>query len=186
MTIYVNYKRRRRNMVANSSAGEFVIARIFDAPRDLIWKAWTESERMAQWWGPKGFVMRVAKLDLRPGGVFHYSMRSPDGKDLWGKFMYREIVVPERLVFVVSFSDERGGTTRHWFSPTWPLEVLNTVSFTEHNGKTTIRLSGFPINATEEESKTYEGGFQSMQQGFKGTLDQLDGYLASAKKGGAK
>jgi uncharacterized protein YndB with AHSA1/START domain len=113
-------------------------------------------------------------------------MRSPDGKDLWGKFTYREIVAPERLVFVVSFSDEKGGVTRHWLSPTWPLEVLNTVTFVEQGGKTTVRLSGSPINATTEERKTFEGGFQSMQQGFKGTLDQLDEYLASAKKRGAK
>jgi uncharacterized protein YndB with AHSA1/START domain len=173
-------------MVANNSAGEFVIERVFDASRELVWKAWTESERMAQWWGPKGFQMRVARLDLRPGGIFHYSMRSPDGKDLWGKFTYREVVAPERLVFIVSFSDEKGGVSRHWLSPKWPLEVLNTVTFTEQGGKTTVRLSGFPINAIEEERKTFEGGFQSMQQGFKGTLDQLDEYLSHAKESDAK
>ena len=57
--------------------------RVFDAPRDLVWKAFTESERLMQWWGPKGFTMLVAKLDLRPGGVFHYSMRSPDGRAMY-------------------------------------------------------------------------------------------------------
>jgi uncharacterized protein YndB with AHSA1/START domain len=165
-------------MVANNSAGEFVIARVFDAPRELVWKAWTEAERLGQWWGPKGFEMRVARLDLRPGGMFHYSMRTPDGKDLSGKFTYREIVAPERLVFVVSFSDEQGGVTRHWLSPTWPLEVLNTVTFVQKDGKTTVRLSGAPINASEDERKTFGSAFQSMQQGFKGTMDQLDEYLS--------
>jgi len=103
-------------MSAQNTA-EFSITRVFDAPRDLVWKAFTESERLLQWWGPKGFTMRVAKLDLRPSGVFHYSMRSPEGRDMWGKFVYREIVAPERIVFVNSFSDEAGNLTRHPFTP---------------------------------------------------------------------
>jgi uncharacterized protein YndB with AHSA1/START domain len=173
---------QKSDVFKNRAEKEFVLTRVFDAPRELVWKAWTESERLSKWWGPKGFTMRVARLELRPGGVFHYSMRSPDGKDLWGKFTYREIVAPERLVFVVSFSNEKGGVTRHWLSLTWPLEVLNTVSFTELDGKTTVRLSGVPINAKDEERKTFEGAFNSMDQGFKGTLDQLEEYLAHAKK----
>lgn len=115
--------------------------------------------------------MRVATLDLRPGGVFHYGLRSPNGHDMWGKFVYREIVAPERTVFVVSFADENGGATRHPMSPTWPLEVLNTMKLFEHDGKTTITMRGVPVNATEEDRKTFEAGFDSMQQGFKGTLD---------------
>jgi uncharacterized protein YndB with AHSA1/START domain len=133
---------------------------------------------MTQWWGPKGFKMRVAKLDFRPGGVFHYGMQSPDGHEMWGKLVYREIVAPERLVFIVSFSDDKGGVTRHPMGPTWPLEVLNTLTLTEQDGKTTLTLRGSPVNATEEERKTFEAGFESMQQGFKGTLDQLENYLA--------
>jgi uncharacterized protein YndB with AHSA1/START domain len=164
----------------------FIVRRIVNAPRKLVWKAWTEADRLSQWWGPKGFTMRVVKLDLRPGGMFHYGMQSPDGKQLWGKFVYREIVPPERIVFVVSFSDEQGGATRHWLSDTWPMEVLNIVTFTEDNGKTTIRLSGSPVNATEEEVKTYRSAFQGMEQGFKGTFDQLEEYLAISRKGDAK
>lgn len=158
---------------------EFSITRVFDAPRERVWKAFTESERLMRWWGPKGFTMQVAKLDLRPGGVFHYGMRSPDGHAMWGKFVYREIVAPERLVFVVSFTDEKGNLKRHPMSPTWPLEVLNTMTLSEQDGKTTLTLRGIPINETEEERKTFEGGHKSMQQGFKGTLDQLTDYLAN-------
>lgn len=72
----------------------FAITRTFDAPRALVFQAFTESERLAQWWGPKGFTLRVARLDLRPGGVFHYEMKSPNGHSMWGKFVYREIVPP--------------------------------------------------------------------------------------------
>jgi uncharacterized protein YndB with AHSA1/START domain len=170
------------NDSTNPASQEFVLTRVVNAPRELVWKAWTEAERLAQWWGPKGFGMHVARLDLRPGGVFHYGMKTPDGKLLWGKFTYREIVAPERLVFVVSFSDENAGVTRHWLSETWPLEVLNTVTFTEEGGRTTIRISGGPINATEVERNTFYGSIKSMEQGFGGTFDQLDEYLVTAKK----
>ena len=161
---------------------EFVISREFDAPRDLVWEAFTEGERLAQWWGPKGFKIMVSKLDLRPGGIFHYCMQSPDGQEMWGKFVYREIVAPERIVFILSFSDDKGNTTRAPFSPTWPLEVLNTLTLSEHEDKTTLTLRGGPINATEEERKTFEAEFDSMRQGFTGTFDQLAEYLARARE----
>jgi uncharacterized protein YndB with AHSA1/START domain len=160
----------------------FVITRVFDAPRELVWKAWTNPEHLKNWWGPKGLTMLSCKMDLRPGGMFHYGMRTPEGHEMWGKFVYREIVPPERLVHVVSFSDPQGGVTRHPMSATWPLEVLNTMTLKEENGKTTMTLNGVAINATEEERRTFQEGRGSMQQGFKGTLDQLDAYLGSAQK----
>jgi uncharacterized protein YndB with AHSA1/START domain len=165
--------------IPDAPAGhEFVITRVFDAPRDVVWKAWTEAERLKHWWGPKGFTMLACMVGLRPGGLFHYGMKAPNGFEMWGKFVYREITAPERLVFVVSFSDKERNTLRHFASTTWPLEVLNTVTFTEQGGKTTATLKGAPINATGEERKTFEAGFGSMEQGFKGTLNQLADYLA--------
>jgi uncharacterized protein YndB with AHSA1/START domain len=169
-----------RSAPAAGSAHDFVITRVFDAPRELVFKAWTESERLREWWGPKGFAMLSLKLDLRLGGVFHYCMRAPNGSEMWGKFVYREIAAPERIVFVNLFSDEKGNLIRHPLSPTWPLEVLATLTLTEHGGKTTLRLQGRPINASEDERKTFEAGHKSMQQGFGGTFDQLAAYLAKA------
>jgi uncharacterized protein YndB with AHSA1/START domain len=157
---------------------EIVITRVFDAPRERVWRAFTEVEHLKHWWGPKGFAWVSARLDLRPGGVFHYCMRSPQGQEMWGKFVYREIVPPERLVFVSSFSDEQGSTVRAPFSPAWPLEVLNNVNFTERDGRTTVQLSGGPINATEEEMNTFQAAYESLQKGFAGTFDQLEEYLA--------
>jgi uncharacterized protein YndB with AHSA1/START domain len=181
---------KRSSAATDSERKEFVITRVLDAPRELVWKAWTEPERMAQWWGPKGFTMLTNKLELRPGGIYHYCMRSPEGFAMWGKFVYRETIAPEKIVFINSFSDEKGNITRHPMSATWPLEVLNTLTFSEHEalptgqaGKTTITLRGGPINATEEERKTFEAGYASMQQGFKGTFDQLDKFLATTQKG---
>ena len=103
------------------SRTEFTLTRVFDAPRDIVFKAWSDAEALAQWWGPKGFGMEVATLDFRPGGWFHYSMKSPDGKLMWGKFVYGEIKAPEKFVFINSFSDEKGNNTRNPWMPKWPL-----------------------------------------------------------------
>ena len=176
-----NFDRLKAHLAKMASTERpFIITRVFDAPRDLVWKAWTERERLMQWFGPKGFTRRAATLDFRPGGVFHYCLRSPDGHDMWGKFVYREIVAPERIVLVNSFSDEQGSLTRHPMSPTWPLEMLSMTTFAEHEGRTTITVQWAPLNATKSEHKTFEAGHESMQQGWTGTLDQLADYLAKA------
>jgi len=158
---------------------EFVITRVVDAPRDLVFKAWTELEHLKRWWGPKNLTWHQGTLDLRPGGLFHSGMRAPNGSGMWGKFVFREVVAPQRLAFIVSFSDEEGNTVRAPFSPTWPLEVLNVVTFSEQDGRTTITLRGRPINATAAERATFAAGHASMRQGFGGTLDQLSAHLAS-------
>jgi uncharacterized protein YndB with AHSA1/START domain len=159
---------------------EFVVTRVFDASRALVFRAWTEPDRLARWFGPKGFTMLDCKLDLRPGGGVHYGMRSPDGHAMWGRWVFREVVASERLVFAASFSDEAGGVTRHPFAPDWPLEVLSTLTFAEHEGKTTLTMRGVPLNASASERKVFESGHESMQKGWTGTLDQLAGYLAQA------
>ena len=159
----------------------FVLTRVFDASRALVFKAWTEPEHLRHWWGPAGWVIGTCKVDLRPGGSFLYSVRMPNLPEMWGKFVYREIVPPERLVFVNCFSDPNGGLTRHPFSPTWPLEILNTITLTEEDEKTTLTLLAAPINATEEELRTFEEGIQFMEKGFAGTLEQLAQYLPKAK-----
>jgi uncharacterized protein YndB with AHSA1/START domain len=164
---------------------EFVISRVFNAPRDLVWKAWTVPDLMAKWWGPKGFGAKSHKLDFRPGGVYHYSLRAPDGKDMWGKFVYREIAAPQKLVFINCFSDEKGGITRHPFNPTWPLEMLSTITFDEETGGTKVTVTWSPLNATDAERKTFADGHASMQQGWTGTLDQLADYLVKMAKGQA-
>ena len=157
---------------------ELVITHIFDAPRELVWQAFTESDGLARWWGPAGLTMLVHTLDLRPGGVFHYSMRSPDGHVMWGRFVYRDIQPSERIVFVSSFSDDTCAITRAPFSATWPLEILNAVTLTEHYGKTTVTLRGGPLNATDEERDTFWSAEDSVRKGFAGTLSQLAAYLA--------
>ena len=162
-----------------SIAGEpFVISRVFDAPRERVWQAWTEVEHLKQWWGPKGFTVTHCNVDLRPGRIMHYCLRMPDGGEMWGRFVYREIVKPEKLVFVNSFSDEKGGVTRHPWSPNWPLETLSTITFTGQEGRTKITVQWILFDtSTELERKTFEEGRESMKQGWTGTMDQFASYL---------
>jgi uncharacterized protein YndB with AHSA1/START domain len=155
----------------------FLITRSFDAPRDLIFKAWTDPEYFKHWWGPKGSTMGTCKMDLRPGGTLLYSMRMPGEVEMWGKFVYREILPPDRLVFTSSFSDENGHVTRAPFSATWPLEILNTLMLREQFGEATLTLLGSPVNATEEEWATFEASWEAMHKGFSGTFDRLAEYL---------
>ena len=164
--------------------GAFVVSRVLDAPRELVWKAWSEPESLMRWWGPRGFTMLVAELDLRPGGTFHYCLEAPADDPMsgrmWGKFVYREVAPPERMMFVVSFSDAQGGITRHPAAPHWPLEVLSTLTLSERDSRTTLTMRGVPVNATNLERETFEAGHSSMQQGWTGTLDQLAEYLRRA------
>lgn len=160
---------------------ESVITRVFNAPRERVWKVWTEAEHLARWWGPKGFTVVVATLDLRPGGIFHYAVRASSGLEMWGKLVYGDVVAPERLVYINSFSDKDAGMTRHPMSATWPLEVFNTLTLTEQDGKTTLTMRGGPINATEAERKTFEDARDSVHQGTKGMLDELEAYLESPR-----
>jgi len=168
--------------VAHMATGDFIISRTLDAPRDLVWKAWTESDRLGQWFGPKGATITHSKNDLRPGGIYHYGMRMPDGMEIWGKWVYREIVKPERLVFLSSFSDEKGGTTRHPWDPNWPLELLSTITFAENGGKTTVTVRWSAHNATDAQKKVFTAGQPSMTMGWSGTFERLVSYLAKEKR----
>ncbi|MEA2976673.1 MAG: hypothetical protein QOF19_2193 [Alphaproteobacteria bacterium] len=163
---------------SETAGTDFVISRVFDAPRQLLWECFTNPERMKHWWGPKGFTVITSKMDLRPGGTYLYGMKAPNGSPMWGKFTYREIVPQEKLIFINSFSDENGGVTRHPMAPTWPLEMLSTFTFEDQpGGKTKFTVRWATYNASEEEQKTFDAGHASMTQGWGGTMDQLAAYL---------
>lgn len=163
-----------------SAQQDFVISRIFDAPRQQVWRAWTDREELMKWFGPKGCTLPHATLDLRPGGIFHYAMRTQDGHEMWGKWTFHEIIAPEKLVLVSSFSDAQGGITRHPMSANWPLETLSTTTFEEQDGKTKLTVRWAPWNATESERNTFTEAHSGMQQGWGGTFAQLAAYLAKS------
>jgi len=156
----------------------FIISCLLDAPRDRVWQAWTERKCLMQWFGPKGFTMPAAKMDLRPEGSFHFCLCSPNGEEMWGKWTFREIAPPGRIVLVNSFSDEDGVIIRHPLSPMCPLEMLSTTTIAEARGRTKLTIHWLPLQPTEAELKTFEEAHESMIQGWNGTFEQLADYLA--------
>jgi uncharacterized protein YndB with AHSA1/START domain len=156
-----------------SAQGEIVITRVLDAPRGLVFEAWTEPEHVKRWWGPNGFTTPVVRIDLRPGGVWHNCMRSPDGRDYWSRGVYREIVKPERIVTTDSFADAEGNRvepTEYGMSASWPSEALLTVTFDEHDGRTRLTLRHAVGGAPAPER-------EMCQQGWSESLDRLAGYV---------
>lgn len=141
---------------------ELVVTRVFDAPRRLVFKAWTQPEHAARWWGPQGFTTISCKMDVRPGGAWRRCMRAPDGTEYRKRGVYREIVEPERLVFTYA-SEDLDGDIGH--------ETLVTVTFAEEAGKTrlTLRQVGFETVAACE---SHQGGWTS-------SLERFAEYLAS-------
>ena len=153
------------------------ITHTFNAPRELVFKALTKSEHLMNWWGPKRMDIRGLKSDFRPGGVFHYSQRPADGNVMWVKFVYSEIIAPEKIVYTSFFSDEEGNTVRAPFDANWPMETLNTITLNEDEDKTTLTMIVAPVSPTEEEIKTFEDSKEMAEEGYSGTFDQLDEYL---------
>ncbi len=158
---------------------EFVISRVLNAKQNNVWKAWTEREKLMQWFGPKGVTIPVATMDFRPGGVFHYCMRMPDDSEMWGKWTYREIEPPNKLVLISSFSDAQGGITRHPLAADWPLETLSTTTFVAQGDKTLLTINWSPWNATEAEIRKFSESHAGMEQGWGGTFEQLTAWLAA-------
>lgn len=156
----------------------FVISRVLKAPRPLVFKVWTEKEHVTKWFGPKGFDMVTGDFDLRPGGTFHYCMKTPQGQEMWGKAYYRDVVQDERVVWITTFSDKDGNITRHPFAPDWPREMLTIATFEDHPEGTTVTIRWNPLNATEAEQKVFDTSHEGMHGGWSGTFEQLETYLA--------
>jgi uncharacterized protein YndB with AHSA1/START domain len=157
------------------------VSRSFGMPRDLVFLAHSQAEHLSRWWGPKGFALARCRLDFCPGGSFHYCLRLPDGHEMWGKLAYREILRPERIVFTQSFADETGATVRAPFSADWPLEVLHSLTLTEHGEVTTLEMLASPLNATQAERKSFGSARASVSQCLAGTLGQLSRHLATLR-----
>lgn len=158
----------------------FEIQRAFNEPRHRVWEAWSEADQLSQWWGPMGCSVDVLRFEFRLGGFFHYAMKFPGAPVMWGRFNYREIVEPESLVWLNSFSNERCGLARAPFGDACPLEIQNTVTFSESDGTTDLLLRAEPFGESDEEREFFDmlctSG--SLQQGYNGTFDKLVEHLA--------
>ena len=154
------------NIMANEEQ-ELVLTRVFDAPRELVFKLWTDPKHVAQWWGPHGFTNPVCELDLRPGGAIRIHMRGPDGTVYPMTGVYNEVVEPERLVFTSAALDADGNPM---------FEVLTTVTFAEQSGKTKQILRARVIKRTAQAAPYLKG----MEAGWTQSLERLAESLAKA------
>lgn len=147
---------------------EVVITRIFDAPRGLVFKAWTDPEHMARWWGPQGFTNPICELDARVGGAWRIVMRSPAGIEYPCGGVYREFVEPERLVFTNIATDNEGNPV---------LEGLTTVVFAEPGGKTKLTLQTRAVAVVTHATEYLAG----MEAGWTQSLERLGEELAKSQ-----
>jgi len=148
---------------------ELVLTRIFDAPRELVFKAWTDPKRVAEWWGPRGFTNPVCELDGRPGGAIRIHMRGPDGTVYPMTGVYQEVVEPERIVFTSAALDAAGNLM---------FELPTTMTFAEQGGKTKQILRVRVIKSTAQ-AATYLAG---MEAGWTQSLERLASYVATHAK----
>jgi uncharacterized protein YndB with AHSA1/START domain len=148
---------------ATSKEPELVVTRILNAPRPLVFKAWTDPEQVARWWGPQGFVTTLCEMNIQPGGAYRVGMRSPQGTHHVKRGVYREIVEPERIVFTYAWEDAEGRPGH---------ETLVTVTFAELGTKTKLTLH----QATFENISARD----SHQVGWTSCLERFAEYLAGS------
>jgi uncharacterized protein YndB with AHSA1/START domain len=143
---------------------ELVLTRVFDAPRKLVFKAWTDPKHLQQWWGPHGFTNPRCEVDVRPGGAIHIDMRGPDGTVYPMTGSYEEIDEPERIVFISSALDKDGN----------PLfEIRTTVTFAEQGDKTKLTVQARVVKTTPAAAPHLAG----MEIGWTQTLERLAAYV---------
>ena len=141
------------------------ITRVYDAPRERVFEAWTRAEHLAHWFGPKGFTTHSCEADARPGGIFRLCMRSPGGRDYWVRGTFREVLPPERIVIACAADDETGVER---------LQEVIDVRFEKQGAATRLLLNASAEGRSPEAAAMLAG----MQEGWSGTLDRLGGSLA--------
>jgi uncharacterized protein YndB with AHSA1/START domain len=152
----------RISIAEHTAERELVITRVFDAPRSLVFRVWTDPEHLARWWGPKGFTTVSCHMDVRPGGTWFRKMRAPDGSEERRRGIYREILEPERLVFTYASEDAEGNPGH---------ETSVTVTFADLGGKTKLTLHQAVFESITARD-AHEGG-------WTGCLDRFADYLAN-------
>ena len=154
---------------------EAVVTRLFDAPRDAVWKAWTDPAQFKQWWGPKKHSVPECRIDLRVGGRYLLCERAADGSSLWVTGTYREIVAPERIVVTLSFADAQGNVVspgHYGLHPGLPVEMLVTVIFEARGDRTTLTVR--QAGLLDDQITGFVG------EGWGEAFDKLDALLERA------
>lgn len=155
---------------SDTSDREIIITREVDAPRELVWEAFSNPKHVVNWWGPVGFTTTIEEMDFRPGGTWKHVMHGPDGTNYPNKSIFREIVKPERVVFSLAGGEE-GGKGLH-FTMTWKFEVIAPKK---------TRVTIHQVYATPEDREFVAQKYGAIEGG-KQCLARLDEYLAQIKK----
>ena len=153
----------KASAAANTTDRELVFTRMFDAPRELVFEAWTDPGHIVHWWGPEGFTTTIHEMDVRPGGVWRFVMHGPDGVDYRNRIVFLEIVKPERLVY--KHAPEKGSE---------PVSFQVTVTFVEQGGQTELTMQMlFPSVAARDYVVKKYGAVEGANQ----TLARLAEHL---------
>lgn len=174
---------RLAEYLAKESRGreQFVINRSFDVPLATMFEMWANPEHFSRWLAPTGFEMQFVRSDIKPGGSTFYFMSNAAGLKMYGRAEYLEIKRPDRLVYTQQFCDEHEKLSRHPLAPTWPATMLTVVQLTaEGPDRTRVTVTWEPHGpTTPEELETFIKSRAGMTQGWTGSFDKLDDYLAS-------
>jgi uncharacterized protein YndB with AHSA1/START domain len=174
---------RLAEYLEHESAGKekFVINRSFDAPLALMFEMWTDPKHFANWLPPTGFTMQFLRADIRPGGSSFFCMTNGAGAEMYGRAKYLTIEKPNRLIYTQQFCDKNENISRHPMSPVWPETMLTTVELIEEGpNQTRVTVTWEPHgNVTPEELAAFVQARGGMTQGWTGSFDKLEAYLAS-------
>jgi len=154
----------------------YELERLFEAPRQMVWRTWTEPELLARWYGPKVETI-VHRLDVKPGGLWLNEMRMR-GMSSYQRTEYTEVIPPERLVCLMSSADAQWNITPNAMMPDWPRTLLTVVTFEEIRGKTKMRLTWTPHDATRAEIDCFSAATGNMGKGWEAGMKLLAEILA--------
>ena len=172
------HEQHQAKLSSRTAPFEFVIKRVFDAPLERVWKAWTDPDELMQWWGPKGFARSPPRSAISsPAACSTICFARPKARRCGAGSSIARSFPMSASFSSIPFPTPRAASSRHPLAPDWPLQLLSTVTFTEKDGKTTVTVRWLPYEATQKERETFEKGNDSMQAGWTGTFDQLEAYL---------
>src|SRR5690606_10796507 len=158
------------------------ISRKINYPIETVFQAWSKAGHIQQWWGQDGVDTIIKSFVFNPGGIFHYAFVLPDGNKMWGKYEYVKINEPDQIIFINSFSDEKGSTVKadeNIFGKDWPLTILNTITLTPSGNGTILDLEAVPFDVSQEEEAHFENHIKNLEEAFGTTFDRMENFLAT-------
>jgi uncharacterized protein YndB with AHSA1/START domain len=158
----------------------FTLTHGFKAPVEKVFDAWTNSDHLKQWFAPRGYSVIFTKADIKAGGESHYCMASQGGLEIWGKMFYKDFIAPAKLSYTQVYSNAKGGIEPHPMIKNFPVEIFSTLMLDEKNGRTTLKLTWKPVNASIEEITRFSDETFELSQEWGGMFEQLEEYLASS------